>query len=338
MEEREPGWNAAHGLTLPPEPDNAAMRFGTAFESAVIELAERETGRKIADREMAFVHDFDVSHFGYIGDGLKPDFIESQNLFLTCHVDGRYQDRPVITTLHEGKTTSSFMFREQWGEPGTDRIPRPYQAQAQHQMLCTGAERVIVSVLVFPETPEAWEKMGWRPRPIKTAMGKKPVSGYIIKKEGDNDNYFYPSEWARILRDMGFFHQYTVEADPSAHKMMAERYERFWKKHVVPGVPPEPQNYDDVKRIFREPKKTVVCDSVMASWFREYAEIGEEIGEKSPAKIRRNRLRQKILIAARKMEGVEDDDSADALIFRDEAGKKLGQFSKTKAGALVFRA
>jgi hypothetical protein len=330
MEEREPGWNAAHGFTLPPEPDNAAMRFGTAFESAVIELAERETGRKIGNRELfCSTSGKPDKRYGHYEINCNPEYRDN---YITCHVDGIYQPQEKELTLHEGKTTSSFMFHEHWGPPGTDRIPRPYQAQAQHQMLCTGAERVIVSVLVFPETPEAWERMGWT---VTTWKGNPAL---FREPDGKGATYVLTIAWAEVLRDMGFFKQYTVEADPSAHKMMAERYERFWKKYVVPGVPPEPQNYDDIKRLFPEPKKTIVCDSVMASWFRQYTQTREEIGGKSPAQKYMDRLRMKILIAARKMEGVEDDDSADALIFRDEAGKKLGQFSRTKAGALVFRA
>ncbi|MDR1902059.1 MAG: YqaJ viral recombinase family protein [Treponema sp.] len=321
MEEREPGWNAAHGFTLPPEPDNAAMRWGTAFESAVIELAERERGLKIIHREQAWSR--------------GPKKTDNEK-YITCHIDGRYDNNSGnywSCDLHEGKTTSSFMFREHWGEPGTDKIPGTYQAQ--HQMLCTGAERVIVSVLVWPETPEAWEKMGYYVEESVNLFGKKIWA--IWKREPDE--VVSPcSAWANTLAEMGFFHQYTVEADMAAHKMMVERYERFWKKYVVPGVPPEPQNYDDVQRLFPEPKKTIVCNDVMASWFREYAQTRDEIGKKSAAQTRMDRLRMKILIAARKMEGAEDEESAEALIFRDEAGKKLGQFSKTKAGALVFRA
>jgi predicted phage-related endonuclease len=43
-EEREPGFNEKKGFALPVREETAAMRFGNAFESAVIELAEREQG------------------------------------------------------------------------------------------------------------------------------------------------------------------------------------------------------------------------------------------------------------------------------------------------------
>ena len=36
QEEIKPGWNSAHGYTLPEKPDSAALRWGSAFESAII--------------------------------------------------------------------------------------------------------------------------------------------------------------------------------------------------------------------------------------------------------------------------------------------------------------
>jgi len=111
---------------------NAATRWGTAFESAIIEL----TGKDITDREKFYERDY-----------------------LTCHVDGIIDG----SVLYEAKTTSAMNYHESWGEPGTDQIPMIYQLQVQHNLLLTGLESAVLSVLVFPRRVEEWEEMGWMP-------------------------------------------------------------------------------------------------------------------------------------------------------------------------------
>jgi predicted phage-related endonuclease len=129
-EERNPGFAARRGYTLPPTADNAAIRAGLLFEDNVIALAEAAQGSPIGDREK-FV----------VAPGAN---------YVTAHLDGIYAGG----VLHEGKTTSEFAWRASWGEPGTDRIPQDYQIQVQHQMWCEGSESVIVSVLAFPRAQE----------------------------------------------------------------------------------------------------------------------------------------------------------------------------------------
>jgi hypothetical protein len=318
MEEREPGWNAAHGYALPPEPDSAAMRWGTAFESAVIELAEREQRKKIIDKELLFTIN------AYPGDDIFQRTVGDYGLpnFITCHIDGRYKMShdcdPLL--LHEGKTTSAMAYREKWGEPGTDHIPLIYQVQVQHQMLCTAAKEAVVSVLVFQKTPDELERMGWN----ATQVGKDT---YALRKNGAI--YYTPYDWADIFYAMGDFHQYPVKANPEAQRLMVNAYSEFWHKHILAGIPPEPRNYDDVKRLFTEPIGTIVCDAAMAAWWREYDAIRKEIGKSGNAVKRQEKLKLRILNETRKLNPVMDDESQEKVIFRDSSGNKLGQFSKT---------
>ncbi len=146
MEEVEPGFNAANNYEYPVFEETAQIRWGNAFEDAVIKLAEDKAGKKIFDREKLYKY----------------------NKFITCHIDGRYQDilsdEIIMTRLSEGKTTSFFYWKDNFGDPGTDKIPVQYQSQCQHQMLCTGAEKVILSVLVFPRRVDDWEAMGILPQ------------------------------------------------------------------------------------------------------------------------------------------------------------------------------
>jgi hypothetical protein len=277
MEEREPGWNAAHGYALPDEPDSAAMRWGTAFESAVIKLAERERGKKIDCREVFCA----TNGNEYFCGGNEAEYFDVDRCFITCHIDGAYFNGKENWTncLHEGKTTTAFTFREKWGEPGTDHIPRAYQVQVQHQLLCTGAKEAVVSVLVFPETPDTWERMGW-----VTKHDNRDGSDYLsLEHSTVNDDgsittvvtgrQRFTADWASVLADMGYFHQYPVRAHPENQRVMVERYREFWHNHVLTGRPPEPRNYEDVKRLFTEPVGTIVCDAAMKAWILEYNAI-----------------------------------------------------------------
>jgi hypothetical protein len=106
---------------------------------------------------------------------------------------------------------------------------------------------------------------------------------------------------------------------------------------VETGEPPKPQNYEDIKLLMPRPKTTVVVPENIAPLFREYKGIGEEIGSGSPAAKRREELKTLILSWARAHEGTVDDESREALIFRGEDGRKLGQYSRAKSGALIFR-
>jgi len=329
MEEREPGWNAAHGYALPPEPDNAAIRFGTAFEDAVVELAERAQGKQIMDRELFY------SVNGHPSDSFfeRRKGYELAN-YITCHIDGRYliQDKH---TLHEGKTTSSFAFHKSWGTPGTDRVPQAYQVQVQHQMLCTGADEAIVSVLVFPETPDKWEAMGWTP--IKS----KDNFRWIIEYFGEHIKGFplniKPINWAAVLADMGYFHQYPVRANPEAQRLMVEKYSEFWHNNVLAGKPPEPRSYEDVKRLFPEPKSTFVTNSdYIKRVAARYRGITEETANAKKQKERDKTILTKYM-AMNMGSGVIDDESIEAAILLDTEGNRLCLWSKDKNGKLTFR-
>jgi hypothetical protein len=304
-----PGFNASRGYLLPEFKEGAPLRWGKAFEDAVIVLAEEARGQKIVDREKFYFYN--------TSDG-DPNIQHPQSkleaAFVTCHIDGAYEVDPDI---HEGKTTSAFPYREKWGEPGTDKIPTTYQVQAQHQLICKPrAKRVVVSVLVFPESQDHWERLGW-------TVGELP-HGYVL--DGPGVIGLRPIEWARVLAQMGYFHQYPVEANPDAQKLLIDGYRHFWDHHILEAVEPEIKEYDDIRRAFPEPVGTVVVDDEMASWFAERDAIKEEIGGKGPLSKRADELKVTILARARTIGAVKDEESEKKIIFRDQAGKKLGQF------------
>jgi predicted phage-related endonuclease len=301
-EELHPGFAAAHGYALPDPPDNPAITYGLLFENAIAETVERITGKQIKEREKEF--SMDLAGHGKI---------------LVCHADGVFEDG----TLYEAKTSTSFMWREKWGSENTDRIPGYYQCQCQNNLMVAGAEKLTLALLCFPESPETFERLGWTAdlEKMRLFRGGKEVD---------------PVVWAEVLNDMGYLKFYSVEARPSLQAAMIERYKEFWEKHVVPGAPPEPENYDDIKRLFPEPKKTLIVSADVGRMLSEYAQINEETKEQEK---RREEIKLKVLAWAREQtDGVIDDDSTEALILRDGKGDKVGSFAKNKNGTLVFRA
>jgi len=310
MESREPGFCEKNNFLLPVFEDSAVLRWGKAFESAIIELAElkSETGFNIADRECFY-----------------------EKGFLTCHIDGRYDGDNIgnYNILHEGKTTNAYYFRDNFGEPGTDRVPVEYQIQCQHQMICTGAEKVILSVLVFPKRVDEFEADG---------LEITGPDGHNYKIINDDLSInVYPLEWARPLSEMGYFHQYEIPANPLLQSLMISSYTEFWNNHVIGKTPPPPQSYDDIRAIIREPVGTIIATEEIERLQSEYKNIKSEISGTGSLAKRAEQIKVQLLDYMNKSDKVIDDDSGDRFILRDRAGKKIGQYSKNKNGVLGFR-
>lgn len=325
MESREPGFCEKHNYQLPEFEYNSAMKWGHAFESAIIELAEIKKIASIVNREKLFSYNnyVDIQSGGEIG-------------YITCHIDGQYEDwdHNLLPELHEGKTTSANYFYSAFGEPGTDRVPVEYQLQCQHQMICTGAEKVILSVLVFPKRVEEWEKEGWEIKQGKLEYDFRNYEGYYIT----NGEYFIePDNWARPLAEMGYFHQYVITAHADLQKLMLEAYAEFWNNHVLTGTPPEPKNYTDIKSIVREPIGTIIATPEINNLISEYKQIGSEISSTGTLAKRREQLKTQILNYSRTAGFVEDDESRDRWIIRSTDGKKLASYGKDKNGNFIFR-
>jgi len=318
MESREPGFCEKHNYQLPEFEYNSAMKWGHAFESAVIELAEEKQNWKIINRELLFS-------------------AEHKDMeYITCHIDGMYDFgrskdfRDGELVLHEGKTTSANYFYSAFGEPGTDRVPVEYQLQCQHQMICTGAEKVILSVLVFPKRVEEWENMGWI-----IQQHKNPDYYYLFNEKENRATT--PENWSKIFNDIGNFHQYIITAHADLQKLMLEAYSDFWNNHVLTGTPPEPMNYDDIRAICREPVGTIISTPEIENLISEYKQIGSEISNTGTLAKRRDQLKTQILNYSRTAGFTEDDESRDKWIIRSQDGKKLASYGRDKNGVYILR-
>lgn len=301
MENKEPGFCKKNNYLYEPFEGNSSTRWGSAFESAIVELTEEKLNTKLTDREKYFQKDY-----------------------LSCHVDAIIDGN----ILYEAKTTTQFSFSNSWGEPGTDRIPSAYQIQVQHNLMLTGFDKCILSVLVFPKRVEEWEKEGWRINFDGCAYTIVHDEKMIVE---------CPDNWAHPLAEMGYFHQYIIHAHADLQKLMLEAYADFWNNHVLTGVPPEPKNYDDIRAICREPVGTIIATPEINNLIAEYKSIGNEISSTGTLAKRREQLKTQILNYSRTAGFVEDDESRDKWIIRSQDGKKLASYGRDSRGNFIFR-
>lgn len=312
MEAKEPGFCEKNKYEMPVFEENAGLRWGKAFESAIIELAEKKQNGKIDYREKFFCN-YEFSK-------------------ITCHIDGWYSfDNVFFQTLHEGKTTSYFYFNDNFGEPDTDKVPIEYQIQCQHQMICTGAEKVILSVLVFPRRVEEWEEMGYYP-----LSGDWITKNIDIPSKGGNV-IGRISEWSKTLNEMGYFHQYQINSHPELQQNMIKAYTDFWNNHVLTGKEPEPQSYDDIKALCTEPVGTIISNDNIERLISEYKNIKSEISGSGPLAKRADQIKVDILNYMKNSGFTEDDESRDKWILRSQSGAKLASYGRNKNGVFTFR-
>lgn len=316
MESHEPGFCAKNKYELPIIEYNTAMKWGHAFESAIIELAEMKTGIKITNREKFYESGLLESEY----DGYP----------LTCHIDGCYEN---FTDLHEGKTTSEFYYRENFGEPGTDRVPIEYQIQCQHQMICTGAEKVILSVLVFPKRPEEWEEMGYYAEHDEALADMR----ICFFKDNKFQYRFNPMRWALSLSEMGYFHQYEIKSNSELQGLMLEKYSKFWNENILGGKVPEIQDYQDIKSLCREPVGTIIATEEIERFMAEYHNINSEIGAGGSLAKRKEQIKIEVMKYMMTSGAVIDEESQDRFILRGQDGKKLAIYGKDKNGKIIFR-
>lgn len=296
MEEIEPGFCENNKYVLPEKPDNASIRFGNAFEDSIIMLYEEQNGVKVSDREKLFIKDF-----------------------LSCHVDGIVGD-----ILIENKTTSQYYFNDNFGEPGTDRIPMNYMCQVQHNLMCTGLSSCDLSVLVFPKRQDEFEAMGWMVE----------INNNIYRLVNKNMTYTklgygvqYPSEWARTLAEMGYFHTYHIEPNEKLQSLMLQKYEQFWNVNIIGKQIPEIQTLDDIKKIYTEPKGTVVADEEIERISMERKLIQKEISEMKKNVDKLKLIEQQYLYDH--AGEVIDEETREKTFLLDRAGKKLASYSKS---------
>lgn len=313
QEQREPGFNEARGFKLPEFKENAFIRFGRAFEDSIIDLAEKKYNvNPIRMREKFFTH--------------------KKYKFITAHIDGAYlkPKKRKIKYLHEGKTTFDWVFKTKWGNPGSDIIPIEYFIQGQHQMLCTGADYVIFSVLVFPKSAIDWEN-----EDIQIYYNN---SNYYLKLGFEKDFHFVDCKvWARYLNQMGFFHQFTIKRDDRIIEGMLDAYNDFWHDNILEKKEPEGKTYEDLKRIITNPFGSIIINEKIEDMIYEYKDINKELSKSGIMAKRKEQLKALILDESRKLDKVLDDESKSKIIFYNQKGDKMAAYGINKNGSTYFK-
>jgi len=285
-EQRRPGFCEERGYALPEHADSAAIRFGHAFEYAVIRLAEE--------------HVTSINDNGSIGINDREKFFQRD--FMTCHLDGIYSSGKI----HEGKTTNLRTFRANWGDPGTDQIPREYQVQVQHQMLCSGIDNAIVSVLVFPLMADEMESAGF--------------------------DMSYTHTLARSLQQIGLFHQYHVTKNERVQNLLIEKYTDFWNNYVLPEICPPVTIYDDVKLLIPSPTGEILATDRLEELATEYGQIASQV---DVLKSRQDEIKTefaRVISEAPKQAGEPDKIS-----IYGSAGRKIASYNRDKRGNCTLR-
>ena len=283
QESLTPGFNESKGYTFPEFPDNAPIRWGTCFEAAIIKLTEEKHGYQITEREKSYTKKFD-------------------QITLSAHLDGRIDEN----TLMEGKTTwnrafysikgedvndetGEIEYKRRWGEPGTDEVPAEYQVQTAVQRICTGAELVKLSVLVFPKSTQEFEDLGWDVR--------EPTDGdldYSIREVNTN-TWEDPFNWAKTFAQIGNFHTYLLPTNEKLETGIIEAIQEFDEKYVKPELPPPATNYPDIRRLITAPMGCIIATPEMVSKAAEYSEIVRELGKRGPTAKRQEALKVEIM-------------------------------------------
>lgn len=340
-ETADPGWNARHGYTLPPKPDNAAIRWGNAFEDSIIKLAEEREDVTIYEKEKLFEKEI---------KGIK----------LSCHIDGKISEHHPGRVLHEGKTTNHFAYTTQkkeivealdlttgkllpgfkiirrWGDPGTDEVPQEYQIQAAVQRICTGAELVKLTVLVFPTAQADYEDLGWIP------MYDDNGTYTLVNK--DMEKVTTPMSWARPWAEQGQFHTYNLPSNPALEQEIITAVQRFHINHMQPGVkdggiPPNPTDFDDVRRLIPNPIGSILATPELITLCIECGENAKQLGTSSPLRKRQADCKVEIMTLAnaqRRSDPITPPDKM--LIINPNGGDELGTLNKNKNGVISFQA
>ena len=230
--------------------------------------------------------------------------------YMTCHLDGEIFDDTIV----EAKTTAYYSYVNNWGEPNGDRVPRSYQIQANHNMMLAGRNHCIMPVLVFPRRQEEMAEAGIDVTSVDTF------------------------KWASVLNEMGYLKFYHITANPELQSLMLAHYADFWNRYVIGRTEPPVRDYDDIKKLCRAPRGTIIADEFIERQLSEYDQITAEINEMTRRKDQIKTIAVEYMREQASSDGVAiDDDSAEKFILRSRDGKKLASYGKDKQGRLIFR-
>lgn len=244
MEERQPGFCFKNGYEAPIRIDPWELPLNPKHAAMrwglAFEDAICDIVGEVTDREKFCVH--------------------PEHDFITCHLDG------IKTGINqENKTAFIMAYEKGWGEPGSNMVPKDYLIQSQTQMMCNGGEMTDFNALVFPKAPAEWEKMGYRVKQDSEFLRLPDKKGVFL------------TNFAKNLKQLGYFHQYHVEANKELQDEILKIYTTFWNENVLKEVPPPINGYDDIKWLIASPEGEIEATPAMKSLWSEKCDIENEV-------------------------------------------------------------
>lgn len=169
----------------------------------------------------------------------KVDNVRSDQYdFMIANLDGFCHSERAIIELK----SADYSMKSEWGEEGTDDIPKEYLIQVAHYCTVTNTKKAYIGVLFGNK---------------KLFDSYKFIQGLINKGMDINID--------ELECDLKI---YVYSAEPLLQKKIVEREEHFWFENVKKGVLPILENYscDDLLKVFpigNGNKKIISSDSLI---------------------------------------------------------------------------
>ena len=192
------------------------MMRGNVLEPFVQSLFERKTGWKVQNN---------------LQTQRNPD-----HPFMLANLDGLLPSERAIAEFKTAVYTKGT--KEEWGEEGTDEIPKHYLIQVSHYASVMNAETVHVGVLFGDE---------------------KLFNSYRLLQE-IREETGHPIQFDRLGCD---FRVYVYKRHDDLTRKLINKERSFWFDHVLKNNPPAPQdgNIDDFLKAYPIANDRVVCVS-----------------------------------------------------------------------------
>lgn len=166
-----------------------------------------------------FVKQAYIKSTGFHVDDVHQTYRHAEHDFMLANLDGW---RPDNESIVEFKTASNYM-KHEWGDPGTDEIPRDYLLQVAHYAIVKNVERVDIGVL----------------------FGDKQFFDNIIVLMQDQFSIPY------LVQELSYdFRIYTYIKHKDLEDRLIEREHNFWHEHVLKRQMPELKTLQDYQKAF----------------------------------------------------------------------------------------
>lgn len=226
-------------------------------------------------------------------------------------------------------------FREETGfavqpQPPTARHPQHEWAIANADALITGADGKPEGILEI-KTSSAFKSREWG----ADDTDEIPLE-YIAQVQWYMGIFDVDYGYLAVLIGGNRYKHYRLNLDRELFAAMLEKARAFWHGHILAGIPPEPQNSDDVQRLFpQDDGAAAEADTETLAAYNELKHLKAQAAElKSEIEAREELLKTKIgSRAVMQLEGsplftwkAQNRQSFDSKAFKSEYPELYARF------------